>query len=65
MRAPPDGKLNFLCELGPKEYAMTGPDGYELSDRWHEAQTLWHEAQTLWHEAQTLMRRAHTLWENC
>lgn len=27
-------------ELGPKEYAMTDRDGYELSDRWIEAQML-------------------------
>ena len=39
-RAPADATLTFTCELGPKEYAMTGADGYELSDRWQEALTM-------------------------
>ncbi len=39
-RAPANANIAFTCELGPKEYAMTGPDGYELSDRWEEAQML-------------------------
>ncbi|SAK86943.1 hypothetical protein AWB79_06141 [Caballeronia hypogeia] len=39
-RAPDDGVLTFLCELGPKEYAMTDRHGYELSDRWEEALML-------------------------
>jgi len=47
-RAPPDGTLTFLCELGPKEYAMTGADGYELSDRWQEAQMLMRLVRELW-----------------
>jgi len=40
--------LTFLCELGPREYAMTGRDGYELSDRWEEAQLLMGRVRELW-----------------
>lgn len=47
-RAPPDAVLTFLCELGPKEYAMTGRDGYELSDRWDEARMLMRLVRELW-----------------
>jgi hypothetical protein len=47
-RAPLDATLTFLCELGPKEYAMTGRDGYELSDRWQEAQMLMQLVRNLW-----------------
>lgn len=42
------GVLNFLCELGPHEYAMTGPDGRELSDRWEEALILKDHVRRLW-----------------
>jgi hypothetical protein len=47
-RAPQDATLTFLCELGPREYAMTGPDGNELSDRWQEAQTMKDMVRALW-----------------
>lgn len=47
-KAGPDETLTFLCELGPPEYAITGPDGYELSDRWQEAGMLKDMARDLW-----------------
>jgi hypothetical protein len=47
-RAPQDATLTFLCELGPPEYAMTDAQGYELSDRWAEAQTMKDMVRDLW-----------------
>jgi hypothetical protein len=49
-RAAPDAVLTFVCELGPREYAMTGRDGHELSDRWEEAQQLMRLVRELWHK---------------
>lgn len=44
------GDCIFLCELGPPEYAMTGPDGREMSNRWAEAQTIKGWVEDIWTE---------------
>lgn len=38
----------FLCELGPRDYAITDVNGQELSDRWEEALVLRRWAQDDW-----------------
>ena len=48
---PPGTERWFLCELGPPDYALTGPDGRELSDRWTEALDLRARALRLWRGA--------------
>lgn len=47
-RAAPDATLTFLCELGPAPYAITGPDGKELSDRWQDALVMKDMIRSLW-----------------
>jgi len=49
-RAGDDAVANFLCELGPPEYAITGADGYELSDRWEEALIIKERVEGIWDE---------------
>jgi hypothetical protein len=47
-RAKRDAVLTFLCELGPPPYAITGPDGAELSDRWQDALVMKDMIRALW-----------------
>jgi hypothetical protein len=47
-RAPSNQECIFLCELGPRDYAITDVNGDELSDRWSEALLLKEWATTCW-----------------
>jgi hypothetical protein len=40
--------MNFLCELGPPPYAITGQDGYELTDRWQEGLIIKDRVKEIW-----------------
>jgi hypothetical protein len=48
-RAEDEDEIVFTTELGPPEwYAISGPDGDEMSDRWAEALQLRDAVQELW-----------------
>ena len=49
-RAGADDSLVFVCELGPKPYAIIGPDGNDLSDRWQDALLMREHVRRLWDE---------------
>jgi hypothetical protein len=50
-RSPADKDCIFLCELGPRDYAITDANGEELSDRWSEALLIKEWAAECWAEA--------------
>jgi len=47
-RSGADDSVIFLSELGPREYAMTGADGLELSDRRQEALVIRELVSGIW-----------------
>ena len=51
-RGDDGGRVIFTTELGPPQwYAISGPDGDEMSDRWEEALMLRREVAAVWDEA--------------
>ena len=50
MRAYTGDDLMFCCELGTVPYAITGPDGAQISDRWADALLLKSWAEELFAE---------------
>ena len=47
-RAGANDSLAFVCELGPKPYAISGRDGNDTVDRWHEALLLRDHVRKVW-----------------
>jgi hypothetical protein len=56
-RSGPNDDLAFTCELGPKPYAITGPDGNDTTDRWREALTLKGRIEVIWDEVTAAISR--------
>ena len=52
-RAAASDSLAFVCELGPKPYAITGRDGEDSTDRWEESLMLQRYVRDLWSKLTT------------
>lgn len=48
VRAAPHDSLTFTVELGPRPYAISGPDGNDLSNRWEDALKMRQIVLELW-----------------
>jgi len=55
-RSHADASLVFVCELGPKPYAIIGRDGNDLSDRWEDALLMKAMIRELWSGLRPLHR---------
>ncbi|MBM3096008.1 sugar phosphate isomerase/epimerase [Ensifer sp. T173] len=52
-RAGANDSLAFVCELGPKPYAITDRFGEDTTDRWEESLALKQHARDLWAKVST------------
>jgi len=51
--AGPGDVFSFASELGPPRYAITTPDGQEISDRWEQSLVMKKLAEQAWQQAQS------------
>lgn len=58
-RASPDDSLAFVCELGPKPYAITGRDGNDTTDRWAEALLMREHVRKVWERGLRSISESH------
>ena len=47
-KRPKDATLTFLCEMGPRPYAIVDRNDEDLSDRWQEALMMKDMIRALW-----------------